>query len=70
MALAAETDETVTPPHGDPFEAQFRARMSQLGRKGGKASGKARMNKLTSAKRSEVARNAAVERWKRKSKGK
>ena len=47
------------------FEDQFKARMSELGRKGGKASGAGRMSKMTPAKRSEVARKAALEKWKR-----
>jgi general stress protein YciG len=37
--------------------------LSQIGRKGGKASGKARLQKLTPAQRSEVARKAAAARW-------
>jgi general stress protein YciG len=38
--------------------------LAKIGRKGGQASGKARMEKLTPEKRSEVARQAAVARWK------
>jgi general stress protein YciG len=38
--------------------------LAQIGRKGGKASGKARMEKLTPEQRSEVARKAAAARWK------
>src|SRR5436190_23657405 len=34
-----------------------------LGRKGGKASGKARMQKLAPERRSEIARHAAKSRW-------
>jgi len=41
--------------------------LAGIGRKGGKASGKARMTKLTPEKRSEVARKAAAARWKGKS---
>jgi len=36
---------------------------SRLGRKGGKKSGVARLEKLTAEQRSEIARNAAVARW-------
>jgi len=36
-----------------------------LGRKGGKASAKARMRKISPARRSEIARKAALARWKR-----
>jgi len=44
--------------------------LAKIGRKGGKASGKARMEKLTPEKRSEVARQAAATRWKIAKKGK
>ena len=37
--------------------------LAEIGRKGGKASGKARMEKLTPAQRSEIARKAAAARW-------
>jgi hypothetical protein len=37
-----------------------------LGRKGGKASAKARMKKLTPEQRTEFARNAANARWGKK----
>lgn len=40
--------------------------LSKIGKKGGKASGKARMEKLTPAQRSAVARKAAAARWKDK----
>jgi hypothetical protein len=35
-----------------------------LGRRGGRKSGKARMEKMTPEQRSEVARKAAAARWK------
>ena len=37
-----------------------------LGRLGGKKSGPARMEKLSPAQRSEIARNAAKARWEKK----
>jgi len=37
--------------------------LSEIGRKGGKASGKARMEKLTSEQRVAVAKTAATARW-------
>jgi general stress protein YciG len=40
--------------------------LANIGRKGGKASGKARMQKLTPERRSELARKAALARWKSK----
>jgi len=36
-----------------------------LGRRGGKQSGKARMKKMTPEQRSEVARTAALTRWRK-----
>jgi general stress protein YciG len=38
--------------------------LAEIGRKGGKASGKARMEKLTPEQRSTVAKKAATDRWK------
>ena len=40
--------------------------LAKIEKKGGKASGKARMTKLTPEKRSEVAKNAAAARWGKK----
>lgn len=59
----AESEPATTPPHGDPFEAQFRARMAELGRKGGKVSGAKRMENLSERKRREIAKKAAAVRW-------
>ena len=39
-----------------------------LGRKGGKKGGKARADKLTPEERSKIARRAARERWRKKTK--
>ena len=50
---AAEPDE---PPTKNPHAAA-------LGRLGGKKGGKARAAKLTAARRSEIARRAAIARW-------
>jgi len=41
--------------------------LATIGKKGGKASGRARMEKLTPEQRSEVARKAAAAQWKGKS---
>ena len=57
---------TTTPPHGDPFEIQFKARMADLGRKGGKASGAKRMENLSEKQRREIALKAAKARWGKK----
>jgi hypothetical protein len=45
----------------EPKAAESNARAS--GRKGGLKGGKARAEKLSSEKRSEIARNAALARW-------
>lgn len=60
----ATPEPDVTPPHGDPFEEQFRKRMAELGRKGGKASGAKRME-MPEAKRKAIAKKAAAARWRR-----
>lgn len=57
--------QDVTPPHGDTFEEQYRARMAELGRKGGKVGGKRRLETMTAAKRKAVAKKAAAARWKK-----
>lgn len=53
------------PPQGDPFKAQLSAYMSKLGKKGGDASGKARMTSLSAGQRREIAAAAARARWKK-----
>lgn len=45
------------------FEEQYRARMAELGKKGGKISGAKRMENLTDRQRSEIALKAATARW-------
>ena len=40
--------------------------LAKIGKKGGKASGKARMTKLTPEQRTEVAKTAAAARWGKK----
>jgi hypothetical protein len=59
----AEPEPTTAPPHGDPFEVQYKARMSELGRKGGKVGGKRRMQTLTPERRTLIALKAARTRW-------
>jgi general stress protein YciG len=65
QATGPQSGESVTPPHGDPFEEQFKARMSELGRKGGKASGAKRME-MPEKQRQDIATKAAQARWKKK----
>lgn len=52
-----------TTPASASFEAQYRARMSELGRKGGKIGGKRRLETMTPQKRSEQALKAVRARW-------
>lgn len=42
--------------------------LSEIGRKGGLKGGKARAKKLTKAQRIDIAKNAAITRWKKKKK--
>jgi hypothetical protein len=48
----------------DPYEGKNPAAV-ELGRRGGQKGGKARADKLTPERRSEIARAAAAERWSR-----
>lgn len=61
-ARAVESDSTVTSLTGEPFEEQFRARMAELGRKGGRVSGSKRME-MPALERREIAMKAAKARW-------
>lgn len=58
------TDESSTEPspHGEPEKM---AAAVELGRRGGQKGGKARAAKLTAERRSEIARGAALTRWKK-----
>jgi hypothetical protein len=64
--LKKAQDETVTAPHGDPFQEQLSAYMAKLGAKGGKVSGAKRMENLSPKTRREIAKKAAAARWKNK----
>ena len=61
--MEAKQADVFPTPESKSFEEQFKARMKELGRKGGKASGENRMTSLTDEKRSEVALKAARARW-------
>jgi hypothetical protein len=50
-------------PVPSSFEEQYRARMAELGSKGGKVSGAKRMQ-MPAAKRKAIAKKAAAARWK------
>lgn len=58
----ATPEPDVTPPHGDPFEAMYRQRMSELGKKGGQVSGAKRME-MPEKQRKAIAKKAAAARW-------
>jgi hypothetical protein len=60
----AGADVAVGPEIEMSFEAQFKARMAELGRKGGKVSGAKRME-MPEAKRKAIAKKAAAARWRR-----
>lgn len=49
-----------------PEEREKNPHAVALGRLGGKKGGKARAEKLTAEERKEIARNAAIARWKRR----
>lgn len=51
-------------PKPDPYEGKNPAAV-ELGRLGGQKGGKARAEKLSARKRSEIAKKAAEARWKR-----
>ena len=50
----------------DPTDDELRRVMSALGKKGGPKGGKARAESLSKAKRTSIARRAALARWKKK----
>jgi hypothetical protein len=52
----------VTPPHGDPFEAMYRQRTSELGKKAGPVSG-AKQMEMPQKQRRDIALKAAKARW-------
>jgi hypothetical protein len=64
LAASIVGDAIGEPTLPDPDEGKNPAAVA-LGRLGGKKGGKARAAKLTSERRSEIARNAAVARWAR-----
>lgn len=59
--------ETPTIEHDDE-DAQRRAAAAMLGRLGGLKGGKARAEKLSKKRRSEIAKQAAKKRWEAKQK--
>jgi hypothetical protein len=64
LAAAIVESATSDQPEPDPYEGKNPAAV-ELGRLGGKKGGRARAEKLTAEQRSEIARRAAAERWRR-----
>ena len=60
--IEAVTGESLTP---EPEKSAISQYLSQIGRKGGLKGGKARAEKLSAKKRAEIAKNAAMTRWKK-----
>lgn len=63
--LVRRTAEIGERDSDQPFAARLSAYMSKLGRKGGKESGRRRMQNLTDEQRREIALKAARARWAR-----
>lgn len=63
--VADATDERPAhPPEAEPLtKEELRLRAQEAGRKGGERGGKARADRLSPERRSEIARNAAHSRW-------
>lgn len=59
---------TQEPKSAPAVPASISEYMAQIGRKGGKESGKQRMKKISPEQRREIAHRAAVARWKNKKK--
>lgn len=63
--IVAELTGTAEPPPEEEPKDPLRLAAAELGRRGGLKGGKARAAKLSPEERSEIARKAAVARWKR-----
>jgi hypothetical protein len=64
MAKAIVDQATSEEPEGDPYGGKNPAAV-ELGRLGGAKGGKARAEKLSAQKRSEIAKKAAQARWRK-----
>lgn len=60
--------DTAADPDDKPptFDELYRARMAELGAKGGKTSGAKRMENLSDRQRKDIAKKAAAARWAKK----
>jgi general stress protein YciG len=63
-----QSDLKGVPQPAADFETQFKARMAELGKKGGEISGARRMENLSERHRREIATKAARARWAAKKK--
>jgi len=64
--IVQEATGQAEPPISEEPEDPIRAAAAALGRLGGSKGGVARARKLTPARRREIARKAAMSRWKKK----
>lgn len=64
MARMGHMDPETLPSAPTSFQEQLSAHMAKLGAKGGKISGAKRMENLSAKTRKEIAKKAAVARWK------
>jgi hypothetical protein len=62
LAASILADATSEEPEPDPYEGKNPAAV-ELGRQGGLKGGRARAEKLTPERRSEIAKKAAAARW-------
>jgi hypothetical protein len=63
LETSAKPWDSAPAPTATTFKEQLSAHMSALGKKGGKASGAARMTNLSDEQRREIAAKAARRRW-------
>jgi hypothetical protein len=63
--LGGQSTKIVEPPKA-PSRSEISRIMAAMGRKGGKKSAKARMEKIPAATRSEIALKAAKARWEKR----
>lgn len=69
LASAIVNDSTSDEPTAETDDEAKNPHAVALGRMGGQRGGRARANKLSAERRSEIARHAAQARWSEKGKG-
>ena len=65
MSTEEEPEEKPAVPDQTKAEEAIKAYLSLIGKKGGLKGGPARAKKLSAKKRSEIAKKAALSRWKK-----